>query len=164
MARLYEIFERTPAEVISLFGTPLGTRPDGPRLPGRANAASCLRFVQATGAYNVEIGFGADEAVCYALFEKKNRTPLAVVEVRQILLQCAARSEWSDITPNTWNAKTKRTVPAAGFRDFQYRETDAKKNVLRLLLGRHQFRPGRVAVWSLAWQADIEKELRTAIA
>lgn len=164
MSRSVELFERSPAEVEALFGAPLGTRPGGPRLPGRANAKSGLKFVQSAGAFNVEVGFGADDAVCYAIFEKKNRTPIEEIEVRQILLLCAARAEWTDVTPTVWNPRARRSAPVAGIRDFQYRETDAKKNVARILLARHQLRPGRVAVWTLAWQADIEKELRAAVA
>ncbi len=163
MSKAIEVFERNPAEVAKLYGASLGTTP-GALLPGRANAKACLKFTRDTGAYNVEIGFDANEAVCYALFEKKDRTPLAEVEVRQLLLQCAARADWTEVTPSAWNPKTKRNTPAAGFRDFQYRETDVKKNVTRILLARHQLRPARLAVWSLVWTADIERELKRAIA
>jgi hypothetical protein len=31
-------------------------------------------------------------------------------------------------------------------------------------LARHQWRPGRLAVWTLSWQADIGKELGARIA
>lgn len=162
MAKSLEIFERTPAEIAKLYGAPLGTTP-GARLPGRANAKGSLKFTRDTGAYNVEIGFDASDAVCYALFEKKNRAPIAEVEVRQLLLQCAARADWADVTPVAWNSKSKRNAPLAGFRDYQYRETDAKKNVTRILLARLQMRPARLAVWTLNWHADIETELRARI-
>lgn len=164
MAGEIEIFGRKPREIIQLYGAPLGTAPGGPMPAGRANAKGCLKLSKDTGAYNVEIGFDAEDEVCYALFEKKNRGALEDIEVRQLLLQCAAGAEWTDVTATAWNPRTKKTSPPRGFRDYQYREPAPDKSIKKILLARRQFHPGRLAVWTLGWQADIEKELGIRIA
>jgi hypothetical protein len=159
----YEIFERSPAEVARIYGAPLGAAPDAPTTRARANAKGCFKFTKDTGAYNVEVGFTADRRVCYAMFEKKDKGAIEPIEARQILLQCAAAAEWTDITTSRMNTKTKKLEPAAGHRDYQYRELDPAKAVKKLLLARHQFRPSRLVVYSLAWQADIVRELGVKI-